>query len=191
MSVIGSGTIISKDNLDKFLNSLALTIVERGIEDKRNLFFGNNKKDILKSEACDLIAIDLDKNTDFPFVSYFDEEIKFYKFIFTERHIRYIDRSYPLENLFYLNDECFVYDNSNESLMYEIIKKKPQNNIPITDLGLTVRVTNCCLNSGIKTVKQLINFTEKDLINIRNFGITSLSEIKYKLEEHGLSLREE
>lgn len=191
MSVIGTGTIISKDNLDKYLFSLAHSLEGREIRNTKNLFLFNNNKRVSEGDVGELIAIDLDKNSEFPFVFYFDKEIRYYKFIIVMGNIKYFDKLYRIDNIFYLNDECFVYDESKENLMYEIIKKKPQNNIPITDLGLTVRTTNCLLNYGINTIKQLIQLTEKDLINIRNFGITSLSDVKYKLEEHGLSLREE
>ena len=61
--------------------------------------------------------------------------------------------------------------------------------VPIEDLDLTQRSYNCLKREGIHTIGDLINHTEQDLIDIRNFGMKSIDEVKEKLEARGLSLK--
>lgn len=59
----------------------------------------------------------------------------------------------------------------------------------IEDLDLSVRSYNCLKRAGIHSVRQLVEFSENDLLNIRNFGVRSIEEVKDKLESMGLSLK--
>ena len=59
----------------------------------------------------------------------------------------------------------------------------------IEDLELSVRSYNCLKRAGIHSVRQLVEFSENDLLNIRNFGVKSIEEVKDKLESMGLSLK--
>ena len=59
----------------------------------------------------------------------------------------------------------------------------------IEDLDLSVRSYNCLKRAGIHSVRQLVEFSENDLFNIRNFGVKSIEEVKDKLESMGLSLK--
>ena len=59
----------------------------------------------------------------------------------------------------------------------------------IDDLDLSVRSYNCLKRANIQTVRDLIKCSENDLINIRNFGVKSIEEVKDKLESLGLSLK--
>lgn len=59
----------------------------------------------------------------------------------------------------------------------------------IEDLDLSVRSYNCLKRAGIHSVRQLVEFSENDLLNIRNFGVKSIEEVKEKLESMGLSLK--
>ncbi|MCB9831901.1 MAG: DNA-directed RNA polymerase subunit alpha [Planctomycetes bacterium] len=61
-------------------------------------------------------------------------------------------------------------------------------NTPIADLHLSMRSSNCLEAEQIRTVGELVQRTESDLLNVRNFGKTSLKEIVTKLEELGLGL---
>ena len=63
--------------------------------------------------------------------------------------------------------------------------------LPIEELDLTVRSYNCLKREGINTVGDLIQKSESELMDIRNFGQKSIDEVKAKLEELGLGLREE
>ena len=59
----------------------------------------------------------------------------------------------------------------------------------IEDLDLSVRSYNCLKRAGIHSVRQLVEFSENDLLNIRNFGVKSIEEVKDKLEAMGLGLK--
>ena len=59
----------------------------------------------------------------------------------------------------------------------------------VEDLDLSVRSYNCLKRAGIHSVRQLVDFSENDLLNIRNFGVKSIEEVKEKLEAMGLSLK--
>jgi len=63
--------------------------------------------------------------------------------------------------------------------------------ITIEELNLSVRSYNCLKREGINTVGDLVEKTESELMDIRNFGQKSIDEVKGKLEELGLSLRED
>jgi DNA-directed RNA polymerase subunit alpha len=63
--------------------------------------------------------------------------------------------------------------------------------LTIEELNLTVRSYNCLKREGINTVGDLINKSESELMDIRNFGQKSIDEVKGKLEELGFGLREE
>ncbi len=61
-------------------------------------------------------------------------------------------------------------------------------NTPVEELELTVRSSNCLKNAGIRTIGDLARKTEDEIAKTRNFGKKSLSEIKDKLREWGLTL---
>jgi DNA-directed RNA polymerase subunit alpha len=59
---------------------------------------------------------------------------------------------------------------------------------PLTELELSVRSRHCMNVLGLKTVGDLIERSEPELMTIKNFGQTSLNEVKQKLAELGLTL---
>lgn len=61
-------------------------------------------------------------------------------------------------------------------------------NMAISDLKLSSRAANCLENENIHTVRDLVQRTEDQLLEFRNFGETSLNEVKEKLAELGLRL---
>ena len=61
-------------------------------------------------------------------------------------------------------------------------------NMPIADLKLSVRAGNCLESENIMTVRQLVQRTEDQLLEVRNFGETTLLEVQDKLRELGLHL---
>lgn len=61
---------------------------------------------------------------------------------------------------------------------------------PIDDLGLQSRSYNALTREGIQTVGELVARSEADLLDIRNFGAKSIEEIKEKLAEKGMSLKD-
>ncbi|TMK19431.1 MAG: DNA-directed RNA polymerase subunit alpha [Actinobacteria bacterium] len=62
--------------------------------------------------------------------------------------------------------------------------------MPIEEMDLSVRSYNCLKREGVGTVGDLIQRTEQDLLDIRNFGQKSIDEVKAKLQAMGLGLRE-
>lgn len=63
-------------------------------------------------------------------------------------------------------------------------------NMPIEELELTVRSYNCLKREGIHTVGELVARSEADLMDIRNFGAKSIDEVKAKLVDLGMSLKD-
>jgi len=62
--------------------------------------------------------------------------------------------------------------------------------LPIEDLDLTVRSYNCLKREGIHSVGELVGRSEADLLDIRNFGAKSIDEVKAKLHDMGLALKD-
>jgi DNA-directed RNA polymerase subunit alpha len=60
--------------------------------------------------------------------------------------------------------------------------------IPVTDFELSVRSRNCLKKMNIKTLGDLLKTTEQELLSYKNFGETSLNEIKQLLAHKGLRL---
>jgi DNA-directed RNA polymerase subunit alpha len=58
----------------------------------------------------------------------------------------------------------------------------------LADLKLSVRATNCLESERIQTVRDLVQKSEDQLLEVRNFGETTLTEVKEKLTELGLRL---
>jgi DNA-directed RNA polymerase subunit alpha len=62
--------------------------------------------------------------------------------------------------------------------------------MPIESMDLTVRSYNCLKREGINNVSELVALSEHQLMNIRNFGQKSVDEVRDKLIEMGLSLKD-
>ena len=60
---------------------------------------------------------------------------------------------------------------------------------PISELNLSVRARKCMVRLGIAVVGELVRRTGDDLLECKNFGVTSLNEVREKLAVHGLKLR--
>ena len=61
---------------------------------------------------------------------------------------------------------------------------------PVSDLGMSVRARKALQILGVQTVGDLAARTEAELMGVKNFGATSLDEVKIKLGELGLELRQ-
>ncbi len=59
----------------------------------------------------------------------------------------------------------------------------------VDEFGLSVRAKKCLQRLQIRTLAELISKTEAELLGCKNFGVTSLDEIKEKLTSNGLNLR--
>jgi len=77
------------------------------------------------------------------------------------------------------------YDKAQE----EEAKRHTQNlNLPLSDFELSIRSRNCLQKMNVDTLGDLAMRTERELLSFKNFGETSLNEIKGLLAEQGLSL---
>ena len=78
----------------------------------------------------------------------------------------------------------------------EIMVEKEENQkekaleMTIEELELSVRSFNCLKRAAINTVEELTLRSEEDMMKVRNLGKKSLDEVKHKLEELGLSLKQ-
>ena len=79
-------------------------------------------------------------------------------------------------------EDVSIFSNEEEEENTELDKQ-------IEDLDLSVRSYNCLKRAGIHNVRQLVEFSENDLLNIRNFGVKSIEEVRDKLEDAGLGLK--
>jgi DNA-directed RNA polymerase subunit alpha len=83
---------------------------------------------------------------------------------------------------------------SSKTIFYDEEKEKKKDRraqileTPISDFELSVRSRNCLKKMNITTVGDLLNITEAELLSYKNFGETSLREIKAILESKGLHL---
>ena len=68
-------------------------------------------------------------------------------------------------------------------------QKEKVMEMTIEELDLSVRSYNCLKRAGINSVQELANKSEDDMMKVRNLGRKSLEEVKQKLEELGLGLR--
>ena len=83
-------------------------------------------------------------------------------------------------------EEQVVSEVAVESPDLDELRKKLE--MPISSLSLGVRAYNCLDGESIHTVGQLVSWKESDLLKVRNFGQTTLDEIKIRLVEIGLNL---
>jgi DNA-directed RNA polymerase subunit alpha len=60
--------------------------------------------------------------------------------------------------------------------------------LPVSSLDLSVRALNCLEAASVKTIGELVARTDNDLLRVKNFGKTTLHEIKAKLRDFGLVL---
>ncbi|MDR1963986.1 MAG: tetratricopeptide repeat protein [Planctomycetaceae bacterium] len=62
---------------------------------------------------------------------------------------------------------------------------------PVTDLNLSVRARKCMSRLGIQTIGELVRKTADELLECKNFGVTSLKEIRERLTVYNIKLRGE
>ncbi len=96
-----------------------------------------------------------------------------------------------------LKDHLTIFINFEEEPVMETIEKEVDEKFEkfVKDLGmsvdeleLSVRAANCLKNANIKTIYELVQKTETDMLKYKNFGRKSLSEIKSILTGMGISL---
>ena len=83
------------------------------------------------------------------------------------------------------NSKTMVYDEEKEK---KKDRKAQMLETPISDFELSVRSRNCLRKMNIRTIGDLLNITEAELLSYKNFGETSLKEIKLILDSRSLRL---
>jgi DNA-directed RNA polymerase subunit alpha len=83
------------------------------------------------------------------------------------------------------------FEEEEEDYKYEDIARAPllRNDLldrPVDELELSVRSYNCLKNADIRSIRDLIKRSERDMLHTKNFGKKSLTEIKDLL--HGMGL---
>lgn len=61
--------------------------------------------------------------------------------------------------------------------------------LPFQELCLSVRCQKAAKKLGVKTISDLVRHPAEDFLECKNFGVTSLNELREKLELSGLRLR--
>ncbi len=87
----------------------------------------------------------------------------------------------PLDEPIEIGPAASVADSANAELDRKL-------NMSLAELDLSVRATNCLETEGITTVRELVLRSPEELLEVRNFGETTLREVRSKLEERGLTL---
>lgn len=91
--------------------------------------------------------------------------------------------------LLYLKDIDAAHDMYyDENSLRNQARLKQLLEIPVTDFELSVRSRNCLQKMGVRNLGDLTRTTEQDLLGGKNFGETSLQEIKEMMESRGLRL---
>jgi len=98
----------------------------------------------------------------------------------------------------YINPFVQYSEVGEQTVSADVVEEAPQQavdkeldaklNMPVQEMELSVRASNCLDSVKVETVRQLVKMTEADLLKIRSFGKTSLREVKRKLADIGLSL---
>lgn len=94
-------------------------------------------------------------------------------------HYHRLNRDVPHEEIM---EEAEVAEEEKRNVVKEMMAKS------IDDLDLSVRAKNCLDAVTLRTIGDLVKQTESELLKVRNFGKTSLKEIKKKLADLNLSL---
>ncbi|MCG9478977.1 MAG: DNA-directed RNA polymerase subunit alpha [Actinomycetia bacterium] len=81
-------------------------------------------------------------------------------------------------------------NNKDDPIFEEVKEEEEKPSYPsIEELELSVRAYNCLKREGIDTVEKLLNYSEDELLDIRNFGQKSIQEVKDKVKDLGLSFK--
>ncbi len=94
-----------------------------------------------------------------------------------------------------LKDHMMIFINfeeepeqEDEEISDELEKMQENLSRSVEELELSVRASNCLKNAGIKTIGELVQKTESEMLKTKNFGRKSLNEIKEMLAGMSLSL---
>jgi DNA-directed RNA polymerase subunit alpha len=94
-------------------------------------------------------------------------------------HYYRMNRDVPMDEI---KEEAEAVEEEKRNQLLDFLSKS------IEELDLSVRAKNCLDAVNLKTVGDLVKQSESELLKVRNFGKTSLKEIKKKLSDLNLSL---
>ena len=77
-------------------------------------------------------------------------------------------------------------ESSGDSTESNLSISPEQFNISVEDLSLSARTLNCLKRTGINKIGDVIEYSEEDLLKIRNFGLKSFNELYDRLQELNL-----
>lgn len=87
----------------------------------------------------------------------------------------------------------FASEQEKVELSYEPESMTPDEqailNRPLSDINLSVRARKCMVRLGVTTIGELLRHTGDELLEIKNFGVTSLTEVREKLTANNMKLR--
>ncbi|MBX3352227.1 MAG: DNA-directed RNA polymerase subunit alpha [Phycisphaeraceae bacterium] len=92
----------------------------------------------------------------------------------------------PFVQYFDLGDQRVSHEAAAAAAVDEELIRKLM--MPVADLDLSVRASNCLESAKINTVGELVTKTEAELLKVRSFGKTSLREVKRKLADLNMDL---
>src|SRR5439155_9897892 len=97
-----------------------------------------------------------------------------------------------------IKDHMKIFTGEEEKIATEVkeesspeARQQEDLDVPIEHLELSVRAYNCLRNADVKTLRELLQKSERELLMTRNFGRKSLNEIKEILGAMGLQLRQD
>jgi DNA-directed RNA polymerase subunit alpha len=98
------------------------------------------------------------------------------------------DYNHPLGRMYHIDARASVEMFYDEEKERKDDKRAQILKIPVTDFELSVRSRNCLARMNIRSLGDLIRKSEAELLSFKNFGETSLNEIKEILRSKGLRL---
>jgi len=106
------------------------------------------------------------------------------------RRVLRVDPNHPRARMFLKDAHASLDMSYDEDRQRELERREKLMAIPVNDFEFSVRVRNCLQRMNLETLGDLCRLTEEELLASRNFGETSLQEIKEILSARGLRLGE-
>jgi len=104
------------------------------------------------------------------------------------RRLLFVQPDHPRARLFLKDVQASLTMYYDEEQAKRIARRNAVLDIPVSDFELSVRARNCLKKMNIRTLGDLVRTTEAELLGYKNFGETSLKEIKDMLTTKGLRL---
>ncbi len=104
------------------------------------------------------------------------------------RQVLETDPNHARANLFYKDVRASREMVIEEDSERDALKRKALLDTPVTDFELSVRARTCLKKMSIRTLGDLLRITETELMSYKNFGESSLTEIKRMLQIKGLKM---